>query len=399
MFFIYCSYALIARKWKLENTVFGPRYGILKGCYITTYRPDKKQACSNCKLLLTQMTLSVRSICWISVCSEGIPPGGGPLQSLQACCQSALLMPMPPPAYWLIAGWTSPWLMWQTIGLVLQPPKTHTHTPTHTRTPFHKGEPSTDSECEWWLYFHCNKTRDWLKTFRVGVYPTGQLASAADWCNWSRDEKRLFAPKDILVMNSSCNRAFREWDREQLSAHFKVHACCCIWTPTKQPHFVSPNVSECIRIVPVSVGWWIVKECALNLIQGPLYNSLLELLLACQSHCVHIHVDMSTSFIQGVRSFSDPLLKLCYLVEPGHGCDSFHSLFSQADRQGGGLLLSPRRKTTDQSLRWCEPLIPACIMEFCQGIFSRRGNFKGLKLTRATSILRCFLCRLKLKRS
>ncbi len=53
----------------------------------------------------------------------------------------------------------------------------HTHTPTHTRTPFHKGEPSTDSECEWWLYFHCNKTRDWLKTFRVGVYPTGQLAS------------------------------------------------------------------------------------------------------------------------------------------------------------------------------------------------------------------------------
>lgn len=103
---------------------------------------------------------------------------------------------------------------------------------------------------------------------------------------------------------------------------------------------------KAFRSSSVSVSWWIVKECALSLIQGPLYNSLLEPLLACQSHCVHIHVAMSSSFIQTVRGFSDPLLKLCYLVEPGHGRDSFHSLFSQTDRQGDGLLLSPRRKTS-----------------------------------------------------
>lgn len=70
------------------------------------------------------------------------------------------------------------------------------------------------------------------------------------------------------------------------------------------------------------------RECALFLIQVFLYNSLLELLLAC-----HIHVAMSTSFIKGVRDFHNQLLKLCYLMESGHEFDSFHSLLSQAERE------------------------------------------------------------------
>lgn len=37
---------------------------------------------------------------------------------------------------------------------------------------------------------------------------------------------------------------------EQLSAHFKVHACCCcIWTLTKQPCFVGSNTAETIQII------------------------------------------------------------------------------------------------------------------------------------------------------
>lgn len=80
-----------------------------------------------------------------------------------------------------------------------------------------------------------------------------------------------------------------------------------------------------------------VKECVLFLIQRPLYNTLLELFLACQSRCVHNHVAMSRSFIWSVRGFSKPLLHLCYLVEPDHGRDSFHRHFSQMTDEQTGL--------------------------------------------------------------
>lgn len=64
-----------------------------------------------------------------------------------------------------------------------------------------------------WCVFAESTPETDFKTFRVGVDPAGRLASAADWCSWSCDEKRLFAPKDILLMNSSSNRAFREWNQ------------------------------------------------------------------------------------------------------------------------------------------------------------------------------------------
>lgn len=87
------------------------------------------------------------SIWWISVCLGHTPGGRGLLQSLQTCCQPVLLMPVPPPAHWLIAGWTSPWLMWQTIGLMFQNPHTHL-SPTPNPYLFLTAELRLGSKCE-----------------------------------------------------------------------------------------------------------------------------------------------------------------------------------------------------------------------------------------------------------
>lgn len=186
--------------------------------------------------------------------------------------------------------------------------------------------------------FHCNNPGDWLQNFKGGL----GFIQQAGW-HW----RQIGAIGPVMKRDFLPQKTFCWWIQavtepvgnvinEQLSAHFKVHACCCTWTLTKQQKFLSGLILlKAFKSSSLSVGWWIVKECALFLVQGRLHYSLLELLLACQSHCVHIHVAMSSSFIQGVRGSSDTLLELRYLVEPGHGCDTFHSLFSQAGRRAG----------------------------------------------------------------
>lgn len=222
-------------------------------------------------------------------------------------------------------------------------------------------------------------------TFTVGVYPTGWLASAADWCNWSGDEKGFFLPWKTFCwwIQATATVPLGNGINEQLSAHFKGHACCYIWNTTKQPHFVKPNTVEAIRSSSVSVGWWIVKE--LPLIQGPLYNSLLELLLACQSPCVHIHVAMSSSFIQVVRGFSDPLLKLCYLAEAAMDVTVFIASSVKQTGREVGFLLSPRKKDIGPKaeVMWSPDPSPHCGILLRKVKQERKPNGQGsLKWTR-----------------
>lgn len=147
---------------------------------------------------------TVLSVSLISVCSWHTPRGRQLLLSLQASCQPALLMPTPPPAHWLTAGWTSPWLMWQTIGLMfLLPfnPDSFTQQSSGKTMSIHQRSPPQEIG---------------FKPFRV--YPAGQLPSLTDWSIWSRDEKWLFCPR----------RHFFDEIK-----HFMVHACWCTWTLTK----------------------------------------------------------------------------------------------------------------------------------------------------------------------
>lgn len=77
----------------------------------------------------------------------------------------------------------SPWLMWQTIGLMSQPPALPHPLPlSHSRTQL---------ICWVWValcVFPATTPETDFKTFRVGFYPTAQLVSLVDWYNWSCDE-------------------------------------------------------------------------------------------------------------------------------------------------------------------------------------------------------------------
>lgn len=111
----------------------------------------------------------------------------------------------------------------------------------------------------------------------------------------------------------------------------------------------------------VSVGWWIVKEYTLFLIQGPVYNSLLELLLPCQSHCVHIHVAMSSSFIQGVRVSGAQRYAIKVVLSGETGPWLWHfSQPLQSGRQAGrevGCCCHQGGRHQDQMLRYCQSKI------------------------------------------
>ena len=64
------------------------------------------------------------------------------------------------------------------------------------------------------FFFTAATLWDWLQHFwGWGLFRQARLASAADWCNWSKDEEGLFAPEDIWLMNSSSSGAFREWNQ------------------------------------------------------------------------------------------------------------------------------------------------------------------------------------------
>lgn len=53
---------------------------------------------------------------------------------------------------------------------------------------------------------------------------------------------------------------------------------------------------------------------------------------------------MSSSFIQVVRGFSDPLLKLCYLAEAAMDVTVFIASSVKQTGREVGFLLSPRKK-------------------------------------------------------
>lgn len=122
-------------------------------------------------------------------------------------------------------------------------PRPHPH-------PFHTAKLSLDSECEWHSVFSLQQPRRLTsKLFGLG------FIQQAGWHQQQIDAIGPVMKRDFLPQKTFCwwIQAAAEplGDRinEQLSAHFKVHACCCIYALPKQPHFARHNTVEGIQIV------------------------------------------------------------------------------------------------------------------------------------------------------
>lgn len=185
----------------------------------------------------------VCSICWISVCvcvwgtlreEKGRYSLSKPAVSLPYWClchhrlTDWLLDEHPP-------DWCDRQLAWCSNPPPKSPPPQNLPSSHHTQSlPLSHSRSRLDSECEQCVFTAATLETD-CKTFRgwrggVGVYPTGGLASVADWCSWSNDEK---GPKRHFWWIQAATEPVGNVINEQLSAHFKVHACWCTWTLTK----------------------------------------------------------------------------------------------------------------------------------------------------------------------
>jgi len=222
------------------------------------------------------------------------------------------------------------------------PPSTHTYT--HPPCRFHKAELRVDSECEWRGAF---STRNFKEVEIAPAGISGRLMQLVQW--WKGTYCYSFAPKDILLMNS----------KQGLQEMKSISSCLPTSRSTPAVAFeLRPSnliVSGLILLTAlksssVSVGWWIVKECALF--------SRGHCIIRCWICCLHVKSivfafmlpcqALSFVVIQGVSGLLWSTIKSC-VIWWNRAMDmtvfTASSVSRPDSRWGGGLLLSPRRKT------------------------------------------------------